>query len=107
MKLYFYYLNKDGNIKKFSVSNIRKNKYDYTVPAGCEYPFNSLSAWHLKKQSCNIVQVDNTMYSHSPFIISEQNNLDQIPQCAEMLQAVFKNCIIFNEKVKEWIENEG
>ncbi len=106
MKLYFYCLDKDGNIKKESVSGIRKNKYDYTVPAGCKYPFNSLHGWHLKKQHCNIVQVDNSMYSHSPFIISEQSNLDQLPQFAEMLQTVFKNCIIINEKMGDWIKNE-
>lgn len=106
MKLYFYYLKNNNIVGKITVAGIRENSYDYAIPSGREFPFNSSYKWNLKKKCCNIAQVDYSFYQNSPFIISEKDNLESIPHLAEMLIAVSESCAIVNNQIKELSKNE-
>lgn len=105
MKLYFYYL-KDNNLQKMAVAGIRENSRDYAIPSGREFPFNSLRNWNLGKECCNVIQVDSSFYRHSPYIISEKDNLESIPHLAEMLVAVSESCAAVNKQIKGVAGNE-
>lgn len=106
MKLHFYYLKDNNVVGKMSISGIRENNYDYAIPSGRKFPFNSLHNWNLRKECCNIVQVDSSFYRHSPFIISDKDNLESIPGLAEMLVAVSESCVTVNKQIKGTVQNE-
>lgn len=105
MKLYFYYLN-NSNVEKMTVAGIRENNRHYVIPYGREFPFNSPRNWNLEKECCNIVQVNPFFYRHSPFIITDRDNLESIPGLAEMLTAVSESCADINNQIKGTDKNK-
>lgn len=101
MKLYFYYL-KDGKLQKDIIPGIRENKYNYTIPARNKSKLGGLYDWKLKKDYCDIVQVDNSTYIWSPFIVSAKENLESVPNLEEMLVSVLNSCSSINENIKSF-----
>lgn len=101
MKLYFYYL-KDGKLQKDIISGIRENKYDYTIPSRNKSKLGGLYDYRLKKSHCDIVQVDNSTYSWSPFVISAKENLEGVSNLEEMLVSISSLCSSIRENIKSF-----
>ena len=102
MKLYFYHLD-ENKLKKTVAAGIRENKFDYTIPAQHKSVFGRLHDWRLDKRYCNIVQVDDSFYRWSPFIISEKDNLEDIPHLDEMLISVSYTCSSANNAINSFL----
>lgn len=106
MKLYFYYLGSDNEVKKEVETGVRENKHQYVIPPRGKSRLSGLYEWKLSKECCEKIQVDYSLYKWSPCIVSAHSNLDNIPRLAEMLKAVSESCVTVNEQIKGIIENE-
>lgn len=101
MKLYFYYL-KENKLQKDVAAGIRENKYDYAIHVQNKSKLGSLREWRLRKSYCDIVQVDDSLYPLSPFVISAKDNLESVPNLEEMLVSVLNSCSSINENIKSF-----
>ena len=106
MKLYFYYLGSNNEVKKEVEMGVRKNKYNYIIPPNGKSILSGFSEWKFPKQCCDKIQVDDSIYNRGPYIVSACGNLDNTPKLAEMLKTVFKYCVVVNEQIRGNIENE-
>ena len=106
MKLYFYYLGSDNEVKKEVETGVRENKYQYVIHPRGKSRLSGLYEWKLSKECCEKIQVDDSLYKWSPYIISARGDLDNIPRLSEMLKAVSESCAIINNQIKGTVKNE-
>lgn len=106
MKLYFYYLGSDNEVKKEVETCVRENKRQYIIPPRGKSRLSGLYEWKLSKECCEKIQVDDSLYKWSPYIVSAHGDLDSIPRLAEMLKTVSESCVAVNEQIKGIVENE-
>ena len=106
MKLYFYYLD-DGKLKRSVQTNVRKNKFQYVIPADGKTAISSIfREQYFSIEFCDTVQVDYSIYRWSPFIVSACGDLDKVPRLAVMLLSVSESCAVVNSQIKGIVKNE-
>lgn len=102
MRLYFYHLDNDQNLRKDTITGVQENKHHFRILAGNKSILGGLTDWKLPKTCCDVVQIDASIYKPSPFIISKRDDLSDMPGLKDSMTELYNLSITLDTRIQDW-----